>query len=233
LTGVSETVDSPGGTPAATAPASREEGEQAGETSAESGVSPASAGETVSGRRFLGRDRKDYRRITGQFIRFGFVGASGVVVNLIVLTIMHKFNGGPENAGEQIWRIPGTDFWVRYRNIVYVVSFIVANTWNYQLNRLWTFRGSKPKWWRGLASFMAVGAVGAVIGLVVQIVLTHPQSPLYLPDPWFESIGTWRSRELWAQLIAVVVATPVNFVVNKLWTFRTIRHVHDPALSST
>jgi len=153
-----------------------------------------------------------------QFIKFGLVGASGVIVNMLIAFVMNKLNGGAANARMVVWTLPGSDWSVRYSYIVYVVAFVVANTTNYQLNRWWTFKGTQRKWWRGYAMFFAAGIIGAVVGFVVKVALTHPQSPLYLPG-WFTDSG-WRAREYWGQLAGVLVGTPVNFVVNRLSTFR-------------
>ena len=65
--------------------------------------------------------------------------------------------------------------------------------------------------------------------LVIIAGLTHPESPIYLPDPYFHEQAGLRSRFYWAQLITIVVTMPINFVVNKLWTFRSVRHRGGPS----
>ena len=30
--------------------------------------------------------------------------------------------------------------------------------------------------------------------------------------------------EYWSQIFAIIVTMPINFVVNKLWTFRAVKH---------
>jgi putative flippase GtrA len=158
--------------------------------------------------------------LLGQFIRFGIVGGSGVVVNTIVMVLMHKLHGGPEFADQQLIVIPGTDFWIRYRNVVFIVSFLVANVWNYQLNRHFTFEKTGRSWRRDFVPFLLTGVLGAIVGLAVQVALTHPGWPMYLPEPPFTATGTWQSRELWAQLIGVAISTPVTFGLNRVWAFR-------------
>lgn len=82
-------------------------------------------------------------------------------------------------------------------------SFLVAVTSNYLWNRLWTFRDSR----RGVAAqgvrFFAVSLASLGANLVV----------LNL----FISAGTGK---LVAQAIAIVLVTPLNFIGNKLWSFR-------------
>lgn len=166
------------------------------------------------------KDRAWLTRNLRQFLKFGIVGGSGVLVNLAVGIMLHRANGGTINAGDPLFTLPGTDMAFRYRNFVWVGSFLVANLWNYQLNRWWTFRGHAVGWWRGFWPFLAVGSVAMLVGLGIQWALTHPGTPLYLGSDWFtEDVGL-RSREYWAQVIAILLTTPINFVVNKLWTFR-------------
>jgi len=144
---------------------------------------------------------------------------------MVVTVAMHKLNGGTVNGRAPLAPVPFTDYFVRYVHLVWIVAFLVANVWNFQLNRWWTFRAhAHASWWRQFLPFLAVGSVAAVVGLLFISWFTHPDSWLYLPDPWFtESVGL-RSRTYWAQLITIALTMPVNFVVNKLWTFRAVRH---------
>lgn len=155
-----------------------------------------------------------------QFLRFAVVGGAGVVVNMTVAILLNRANGGTVNAREILFAIPGTEFNVRFTALVWIVAFLVAAVFNYQLNRVWTFRRrARPPWWSGLWRFVVVGSVAAAIGLVLKLALTHPDAPIYLAHHWFtESVGL-RSREYWAQLIAIVVTLPINFLVNRYWTF--------------
>ncbi len=160
-----------------------------------------------------------------QFGKFGLVGASGVLVNLAVAILMHKLHGGTVNARDPLFQIPFTRYYARYLHLVWVVSFLVANLWNFQLNRSWTFRtSSHASWWREFGPFLLVGSVAAFVGIFLITALTHPESWLYLPDPWFTEAVGLRSRYYWAQLITIVLTMPINFVVNKVWTFRAARH---------
>lgn len=165
------------------------------------------------------RDAEWVRRNLNQFLKFGIVGGSGVVVNLAVGIVLHKLNGGTVNAGDPLIPV-GDDLAFRYRNFVWVASFVVANLWNYQLNRWWTFKGHAVSWWKGFGPFLAIGSVAMLVGLGIQWALTHPGTPVYLSSDWFTEAEGLRSREYWAQIIAIVVTMPINFIVNKLWTFR-------------
>jgi putative flippase GtrA len=82
-------------------------------------------------------------------------------------------------------------------------SFLVAVTNNYLWNRHWTFRRQRGHLvLQGLRFFvvstLALGANLLVLHLLVRAGL----------------------GEVLAQAIAIIVVTPVNFVGNKLWSFR-------------
>ncbi len=149
---------------------------------------------------------------------------------MVVTVAMHKLNGGTVNGRAPLAPVPFTDYFVRYVHLVWIVAFLVANVWNFQLNRRWTFRATRgSSWWRQFWPFLAVGSAAAATGLVIITGLTHPESPIYLPDPYFHEQAGLRSRFYWAQLITIVVTMPINFVVNKLWTFRSVRHRGGPS----
>lgn len=159
-------------------------------------------------------------RTWGQAVRFALVGGGGVVVNLVVAIVLNRLNGGAANAQQVLFPLPGTPFNVRFTALVWVVAFLVAVLFNYQLNRTWTFgEGARGHWFSGFWRFLVVGSVAAVVGLALKIALTHPDSPIFLSLGWFDDSVGLRSREYWAHLIAVAVTMPVNFLVNRVWTF--------------
>jgi putative flippase GtrA len=156
--------------------------------------------------------------------RFGAVGASGDIVNLGVLIILRVFGGVDENG--IFADLPATSFNVRWYHVFSTVAFIVANLWNFQLNRLWTFASGKhSSWWTEYRPFLAVGLLTQVIGLVILTALMHPHSWFSLPTSVFDDTSLLRDRFIWAQLIAVAVVTPLSFVLNKIWTFSAVRGI--------
>jgi len=168
-----------------------------------------------------------HRRTLRQFARFAVVGGSGVAVNMVVAVVMNKLNGGTRNAQEILFSLPGTPFNFRFTSLVWIAGFLVANLWNFQLNRSWTFKSSKhATWWSEFWPFLAVGSAAALVGLFLKIAMTNPTSIFYLPAPYFHENAGLQSREYWSQLITIVLTMPINFVVNKLWTFRAVRHHH-------
>lgn len=83
-------------------------------------------------------------------------------------------------------------------------SFLVAATNNYIWNRLWTFRHQRGHVaYQGLRFLIvAVIAYGANLLLLTGLV---------------EVVGV---DKIVAQAIAIVLVTPLNFIGNKLWSFR-------------
>lgn len=168
--------------------------------------------------------RTSYRRTAGQFLKFGVVGGSGVLVNMAVNIVMNRLNGGTVNAQNVLWSIPGTEWNLRFTNLAWFVPFLVANLWNFQLNRWWTFRSHRSaRWWTEFWPFLAVGSVAMLAGALLKWLMTNPTMPFYLPEPFFNEEVGLRSREYWSQLIAILLTMPINFIVNKLWTFRAVR----------
>jgi putative flippase GtrA len=83
------------------------------------------------------------------------------------------------------------------------ISFLVAVTNNYTWNRIWTFRGDRGHVaYQGLR-FLVVALCALAANLVVLELLVWLGMP-----------------EIPAQAIAIVLVMPLNFVGNKLWSFR-------------
>jgi putative flippase GtrA len=82
-------------------------------------------------------------------------------------------------------------------------SFLVAVTCNYALNRVWTFRDRRAGVAaQGLRFFVVSGASLGANLLALHVLIT---------------LG---AGKLTGQAIAIVLVTPLNFVGNKLWSFR-------------
>ena len=86
-------------------------------------------------------------------------------------------------------------------------SFLVAVTNNYAWNRLWTFRAHRGHVGvQGMRFFLvSLAALGANL-VVLHLLIAYGD------------LG-----KLPAQAVAIVVVTPLNFVGNKLWSFRRAR----------
>ncbi|AKK08413.1 GtrA family protein [Corynebacterium testudinoris] len=158
-----------------------------------------------------------------QFIMFGIVGGSGTVVNLLVVYLTKKISGWGWGISEHdaFLNLLGSSFHIRWYHVFATIAFLVANTWNYQLNRSWTFRGyPRRSWWRGFFPFLLTGIGAFVVSQIVLTLLMNPTSPLTLPVDIFDDSTGLRTKFYWASAISIIVAMPVNFMINKLWAFR-------------
>jgi putative flippase GtrA len=156
-----------------------------------------------------------------QLFRFALVGGSGVVVNLFVAIMCKKI--GPDENGI-FFDLPLTDFNVRWYHVYSTIAFLVANLWNFQLNRLWTFRSAKHAgWFKEYFPFLTVGILGQIVGLGILTLLMHPNSIFSLSTTFFDNSTGFRTRFYWAQLITIAIVTPLSFVLNKFWTFSAVR----------
>jgi putative flippase GtrA len=87
-------------------------------------------------------------------------------------------------------------------------SFLVAVTSNYTWNRLWTFRELRGHFGiQGMRFFVV-----SLVALGANLVLLH----LLIANAGLDKVL--------AQAIAIVLVTPLNFVGNKLWSFRRRKH---------
>ena len=84
-----------------------------------------------------------------------------------------------------------------------LISFLVAVTNNYWWNRHWTFRGQRGHFAYQGMRFFAVAVLALVANLVVLRLLVAG------------GVG-----KVLAQAIAIILVTPLNFLGNKLWSFR-------------
>jgi len=82
-------------------------------------------------------------------------------------------------------------------------SFLVAVTNNYMWNRLWTFRGQRGHVVHQGLRFLIVSTLALGANLLVLHALVQA------------GLG-----EVVSQALAIMLVTPVNFVGNKLWSFR-------------
>lgn len=163
------------------------------------------------------------QRTLVQFIKFGIVGGSGLVVNLAIAYLMTQLNGGVGNDNRVVFQLPGP-FSFRFTVLVWIVAFLIANLWNFQLNRVWTFKRDQTRsWWAEFWPFFLIGAVAAALGAIIKVALTNPTSPFYLPSPLFNDHEGLRARAYWAQLFTILLTMPINYLLNKVWTFRAIR----------
>lgn len=132
------------------------------------------------------------RQLILKFLKFGIVGASGMVVHFGVLFLLRD---------------------VAHINqfVANTAGFITAATTNYFLNRVWTFRSREKQVGVEYLKFFTVSLVGLGINNG-----TLWLGSRLLPS-WIQE-GDWRFYILW--VFAVGVTTLWNFTANYLFTFR-------------
>jgi dolichol-phosphate mannosyltransferase len=82
-------------------------------------------------------------------------------------------------------------------------SFLVAVTSNYILNRHWTFSGDRGHFaYQGLRFFVVSTAVLGLNLAILHLMIKAGFGPLF------------------SQAVAIAACVPVNFLGNKLWSFR-------------
>jgi dolichol-phosphate mannosyltransferase len=120
-----------------------------------------------------------------QLLQFGLVGASGYLINIGAFALLVK--------GAGIHHI-----------LAAVLSFCLAVTNNFLLNRTWTFRDARG----GHAGFQAARFLAVSVGgLGVNLLVLYGLADVA------------NAPVVASQAIAVAVAMPFNFIGNKLWTF--------------
>ncbi|MDR1853252.1 MAG: GtrA family protein [Propionibacteriaceae bacterium] len=172
---------------------------------------------------------RQHKHSIRQLIQFGLIGGMGVFVNMAVFVsanIVGRDVFGVRDNGILL-PIPGTDFNIRNYYLYQILGFLVANFFNFVLNRYWTFKSdNRAAIWREYIPFLLVGLAAQLVGFLLMTLLMNPNSPLVLPSDIFDNSTGFRTKSYWANLIVIVCVTPINFVLNKLWTFRFVRNRH-------
>ena len=84
------------------------------------------------------------------------------------------------------------------------VAFVVAVTNNFWWNRHWTFRAGRGRAGFQAARFFAVSVAAFLFAAAVLQLL----------------VGVAGLPEVPSQAMAIIAATPLNFIGNKMWSFR-------------
>jgi putative flippase GtrA len=88
--------------------------------------------------------------------------------------------------------------------LAFTIAFVVAASSNFVWNRVWTFRVAHGVPHHQYARFLTVSGVALAMDLAVLSFLV-------------DAVGL---HKVAAAAVAIVVATPVSFLGNKLWSFR-------------
>jgi len=142
-----------------------------------------------------------------RYIKFGLVGASGTVVNMLILYL----------AQEHLLAFIAQPRARLYASLTLAIAVATVN--NFTWNRLWT-------WADRIRENAAASATGAVVKLPRSLWIG--QLGRYTLASWFGialqyGLTLWLSHTLHyllANVIAIVVASVSNFLANDQWTFR-------------
>jgi dolichol-phosphate mannosyltransferase len=139
-----------------------------------------------------------------RFIKFGTVGASGVLVNLGVLYLGQEF---------LFTSIQSHDMRL---NVSLGLAIFCATVSNFYWNRVWTWSDRKHHPDKHLILHFGQYALAVWVGIVLQFVLTK----LFVIYLYY----------LIANALAILLASVFNFLVNNFWTFRSHKPVDEIAL---
>jgi dolichol-phosphate mannosyltransferase len=128
--------------------------------------------------------------------RFYTVGASGLLINYLVSFLLADNVANSVKSLSNTWYLQATLF-----------GIIISTTSNFFLNKIWTFEDrdlSVGKTLRQYCSFAGISAVGATIQLLLLYLLVVDYGLQYRVS----------------LIIAIVIASISNFLLNKKWTFQ-------------
>ncbi len=112
-------------------------------------------------------ERMSRRRGVRQLMKFGIVGTSGFVVNLVIFTILQKQTSLP--------------YWADFS-----IGFMLGGVSNWFLNRIWTFRSDAHPGREG-AQFLTVSFLALLVGNVTGSLLENGAHFHYHHRVWFLS----------------------------------------------
>jgi putative flippase GtrA len=127
----------------------------------------------------------NYQQLFYKFLRFGVVGAGGTLIDF-----------GITYVSKEIFKA--------HKYLANALGFSIAATFNYFLNRVWTFHSDNPDIGTEYMEFIAVAVVGLGINTAVLYFLHHNMKMNFYV----------------AKIIATGVTVFWNFVANYLYTFR-------------
>ena len=125
--------------------------------------------------------------ISKQFTKFCIVGSTNFVVDFIVYIILTRLLGV-------------------YYLAAAVISFIIAVSWSYFMNKKWTFRNKSPKISSQYLKFFSANAFGLVLNLLLMLALV-------------ELMGVY---DVAAKVLVAVAIAFINFGLSRYWTFREV-----------
>ncbi len=132
-----------------------------------------------------------------EFIKFGIVGLSNTIISyliyLFVLSILDKFGGNIK-----------FDYF-----IANVVAFVLSVLWSFYWNNKYVFKVENGKERNIFFALVKTYMSYAFTGLLLNNVFAYV---------WIDILGVNKNI---APLITLIISVPINFIMNKLWAFKT------------
>lgn len=132
-----------------------------------------------------------------QFIKFGIVGVSNTVIGYLVNIVT-------------IFALRNTDvFWDYFAGNI--LAFIIGVSWSFYWNNRYVFKlkdGETRNFMAALfKTYMSYGFTGIILNNILSYI-------------WIDMLGI---SKVVAPLINMIIGVPINFIINKLWAFRSQR----------
>ena len=137
------------------------------------------------------------RLLRHRFIKFGIVGASGTLVNVAVLYL-----------AQETLLVAISPPSLRL-NLSLAVAIFFATINNFLLNRAWTWLDRRPHVHTPILLQFGQYTIACWLGIALQFALTHA--------------FTSHLHYLLANVLAIIIASIANFVLNDHWTFGRLR----------
>lgn len=138
-----------------------------------------------------------------EFVKFGIVGLSNTAVSYIIYVLVL-----------QIFSLINLRF--RYDYFVgNVVSFVLSVLWSFYWNNKYVFKVKDGEKRNIFSALLKTYMTYAFTGLILNNILAYV---------W---IDIFHIHKMIAPLITLIVSVPINFILNKLWAFRTKKITKD------
>lgn len=132
-----------------------------------------------------------------QFVKFGIVGVSNTVISYVLYAGSLLFLNGIGGIG-------------KYNYLVaQIIAFVVSVLWSFYWNNKMVFvleEGKHRSIWKSLLkTYISYSFTGLFLNSILLIL-------------WVDIIGI---SEFVAPIINLLISVPLNFIINKLWAFKT------------
>lgn len=132
-----------------------------------------------------------------QFVKFGIVGVSNTVISYVLYVGSLVFLNSVGGIG-------------RYNYLIaQVVAFVLSVLWSFYWNNKMVFvleEGKKRSIWKSLIkTYISYSFTGLFLNSILLIL-------------WVDIL---RISEFIAPIINLLISVPLNFIINKLWAFKT------------